>query len=142
MTLRIAGGGDAKIAGGADVGDQLIGMEKVRFGRDGGVDIPPQSQYVFHTVCFQAGQKSVYLLPARSHTGEVSHGGDVVLILNDSGNFPGGLVDLGAARAKGDADKVGLNVLQTIQCFVNAVHRAGLFWGEYLAGEYSFSCLK
>ena len=43
-------------------------MEKVRFGRDGGVDIPPQSQYVFHTVCFQAGQKSVYLLPAGRHT--------------------------------------------------------------------------
>ena len=142
VPLGVAGGGHSKVSPLPDVGHQLTGVLEIGLGGIVRVHVPPQGQHIFHPVGFQVGQQAVHILLPGGHAGEVGHGGDVVLVFNEGGNVPGGLVHLRAPRPEGDADKVGTDVLQTVQGFVDAVHRGVLLGREDLAGEDGFSLAK
>ena len=143
VSLGIAGPGHAEVPPAVDEGDQLIGMEKICLGREIGVPVAPQGQHVLHPIPLQSGKQLGGLPPGAGHTGQMGHGGDVVLVLDDGGDLLGGLVHrAGASRTVGDADEVGLDVLQTVQRFINAVHRAGFLGGKYFAGKDSLALSK
>ena len=140
MSLGVAGAGHTEIAPAADEGHQLVGVSKVGLGREVGVAVAPESQHILHAVLLETGQQLGDLSLGAGHTGNVSHGGDMVLVLDDGGDLTGGLVHrAGAACAVGDADEVGLDILQAVQGLINAVHGAGLLGREHLTGEYGFA---
>ncbi len=139
LPLGIAGGGHPKVPAGPDVAHQLAGVLEVGFWGIVRVHVSPKSQHILHPVRFQIGQQAVHVLPPGGHAGEVGHGGDVVLVLDEGGNVPGGLVHLGASRPEGDADKVGPDILQAVQRLVDAVNGIIFLWGEHLAGKDGFS---
>ena len=143
VSLGIAGPGHAEVPPAVDEGNQLVGMEEVRLGREIGIPVAPQGQHVLHPVPLQAGQQLGGLPPGTGHTRQVCHGGDVVLVLDDGGDLLGGLVHrAGPSRAVGDADEVGPDVLQAVQRLINAVHRAGFLGGKYLTGKNGFALSK
>ena len=135
VALRVAGGGDAKVPPLLDVGYQFTGVPEVGFRGIVRVHVSPQGQDVLHSRLFQLRQQTVRVLFPGSHASQVGHGGDVVLVLDEGGDLPGALVDLGTSRPECDADEVGTDVLQAVQGLIDAVHRGGLLWGEHLAGE-------
>lgn len=57
VSLGIAGPGHAEVPPAVDEGNQLVGMEEVRLGREIGIPVAPQGQHVLHPVPLQAGQQ-------------------------------------------------------------------------------------
>ena len=135
VSLGVAGGRHSEVAVGTDIGHQIAGVGKVCLGWDIRIHIPPERQDVLHPFGLQLLQQPVHVLPASRHTGQVGHGRDVVLVLDQSGDLPCRLVHLGPSRPEGDANKVWVDVPQAVQRLVDAVYWASLFRGKHLTGE-------
>ena len=75
MALGIAGAGHAEVAPAADEGHQLIGVGKVRFGREVGVAVAPEGQHVLYPILLKTGEQLGDLSLGAGHAGDVGHGG-------------------------------------------------------------------
>lgn len=100
VPLRVTGGGHTEVPPPADEGHQFVGVEELRLWGIVRVPVPPQGQHVLYAVCLQVIEQLGHLPLGGGDAGQVGHGGDVVLLLDDGRDLPGGLVHLGAHRLR------------------------------------------
>ena len=130
--LRIAGAAHVKIAVRTDIGAQLARIAKILLRRHALRIVAAQREDVFNPVLAKILQRLVDHGARAVDAGQVRHGLHTEIVFDLGGDLAGAAVCAAAARAVGDADKVGLQGADLFELAVDRLDRRILFGREHL----------
>ena len=123
MSFRITCSGNVKIAVFPQECDQVGCIVKIVFRLDGRIAVAAERQDIRHTLCTEYVQLFEDGFLCLVDAGQMRNGRDAVAVLDRLADLRGRGTRHGAACAVGDADEIGAQVFQRLQCFVDAFDR-------------------